>query len=148
RVHWSHWSLDEKLAAGFDPESDPSLGARAAQLTSRRHRRRLAASVERLVHDSQAPQWSGMSAAVPIIREQVREARDSLLRLAALLRDAEHVKPRGVAMVERLLTDADSYVFTKSARGVVELQVQAALAALEVTIDREAQDAAPIIEQR
>jgi hypothetical protein len=33
-------------------------------------------------------------------------------------------------MVERLLTDADSVVYTKTARGAVELQVQAALGAL------------------
>jgi hypothetical protein len=38
--------------------------------------------------------------------------------------------PRGVAMVERFLTDADSVVYTKTARGAVELQVQAALGAL------------------
>jgi hypothetical protein len=128
-VGWSHWSLDERLAAGFDPASDPALALRAAQLRSPRHRRRLAAWLERLVGDSEVT-WPGMSAAVPIVREQVSEARDSLLRLAKVLRDAERVRPRGVAMVERLLTDADSVVYTKTARGAVELQVQAALGAL------------------
>lgn len=128
-VRWSHWSLDERLAAGFDPASDPALALRAAQLRSPRHRRRLAAWLERLVGDSEVS-WSGMSAAVPIFREQVSEARDSLLRLAKVLRDAGRIRPRGVAMVERLLTDADSVVYTKTARGAVELQVQAALGAL------------------
>jgi hypothetical protein len=89
----------------------------------------LAAWLERLVSDSEVT-WSGMSAAVPIVRGQVSEARDSLLRLAKVLRDAGRVRPRGVAMVERLLTDADSVIYTKSARGAVELQVQAALGAL------------------
>jgi hypothetical protein len=128
-VRWSHWSLDERLAAGFDPASDPALALRAAQLRSPRRRRRLAAWLERLVSDSEVT-WSGMSAAVPIVRGQVSEARDSLLRLAKALRDAGRVRPRGVAMVERLLTDADSVIYTKSARGAVELQVQAALGAL------------------
>ena len=128
-VRWSHWSLDERLAAGFDPASDPALALRAAQLRSPRHRRRLAAWLERLVGDSEVA-WSGMSAAVPILREQVSEARDSLLGLAKVLRDSGRVRPRGVAMVERLLTDAVSVVYTKTARGAVELQVQAALGAL------------------
>ena len=128
-VRWSHWSLDERLAAGFDPASDPALALRAAQLRSPRHRRRLAAWLERVVGDSEVV-WSGMSAAVPIVREQVSEARDSLLRLAKVLRDAGRVRPGGVAMVERLLTDADSVIYTKTARGAVQLQVQAALGAL------------------
>jgi len=128
-VRWSYLALDERLAAGFDPASDPALALRAAQLRSPRHRRRLAAWLERLVGDSEVV-WSGMSAAVPIVREQVSEARDSLLRLAKMLRDAGRVRPRGVAMVERLLTDADSVIYTKTARGAVELQVQAALGAL------------------
>ena len=127
-ARWSHWSLDERLAAGFEPESDPALAVRAVQLCSPRHRRRLAASAERLARDSDvASSRRAMSSAVPIAREQVSEARESLLRLAAVLRDAEEVRPRGVAIVKRLFTDSDSYVYTRCARGVVELQVQLAL---------------------
>lgn len=126
-ARWSHWSLDERLAAGFEPESDPALAARAAQLCSPRHCRRLAASVELLAHESEVAPRRGMSSAVPIAREQVSESHESLLRLAAVLRGAEEVRPRGVAVVERLLTDSDSYVYTRCARGVVELQVQLAL---------------------
>jgi len=134
-ARWSHWFLDEQLAAGFEPEDDPALAARAAQLCSRRHRRGLAGSVERIAHASEPRRQMGLTSAVPIVHEQVGEARDSLLRLAAVLRDAERVRPRGVAMVQRLLTDPDSYVYTRSAKGVVELQVQAALGALEMKRD-------------
>ena len=125
-VRWSQWSLDTMLSAGFDPASDPAVTLRAAQLRSSRHRRRLAAAVERLVRHSDDPA-GGVSAAVPVVREQVRQARDSLLSLAEALRQPEQVRPRGVALVERLLTDAGSVIYTDSARGAVELQVQAAL---------------------
>ena len=145
-ARWSHWSLDERLAAGFDPSSDPVLAMRAEQLCAPRHRRRLADWLERLAHDSEVA-WPGMSAAVPIVRGQVSEARDSLRRLADLLRNAGRVRPRGVAMIERLLTDADTAIYTRTARVAVELQVQAALRALEVQADRaeeEREEAAPV----
>jgi hypothetical protein len=127
RARWSHWSLDAKLAAGIDPASDPELMLRAAQLRSARHRRRLAAWVERLVRECDAARAPSFTAAVPIVREQVVQARGSLLFLAHLLRHAERVEPRGIAMVEQLLADGGSVLYTDSSRGAVELQVQTAL---------------------
>jgi hypothetical protein len=127
RVGWSHWSLDAMLVAGDDPARDPALALRAEQLRTGRNRRRLAAWVERLARESDGAGTRGVSATVPVVREEVTEARDSLLTLAYILRNAEDVRPRGVAMVERLLTDAGSVVYTDSARGAVELQVQIAL---------------------
>jgi hypothetical protein len=126
RVRWSHWSLDASLVLGIDPASDPALAVRAAQLRSPRHRRRLAAWVERLAREPDAP-VGGISAAVPIAHAQVAEARDSLLYLADLLRHADEVRARGIAMVERLLSDASSVIYMDSARGALELQLQAAL---------------------
>jgi hypothetical protein len=127
RVWWSHWALDSRLAAGADPASDPALTMRAAQLGSIRHRRRLAASIDRLARESRAPQVPALTSAVPIVRQQVAVAQDSLLFLAHLLRDAERVHPRGIAMVQRLLTDGGSVLYEESARGVVELKVRGAL---------------------
>jgi hypothetical protein len=127
RVRWSHWSLDAMLAAGFEPASDPELALRAAQLRSVRHRRRLAGWVERLVRDSDPSSARGVSAALPIVRDHVTEARESLVLLAHVLRHADEVQPRGIAMVQRLLSDAESVVYTESARGALELQVQTAL---------------------
>ena len=135
RVQWSYRSLDDRLVAGSDPASDPALAMRAARLRSARYRRRLAASIERLMQEPRADRWSGMSAAVPVVRDQVTAARDSLSLLARMLRDAEDVRPRGVATVVRLLTDANSVVYTDSARGALELQVQAALRFLAVDGD-------------
>ena len=147
-VRWWHYSLDERLAAGFDPRSDPALAMRAEQLCSPRHRRRLAAWIERLAQRSESAEKPSMTSAVPIVREQVAVARDSLLELAQRLRGTETVRPRGVAMILRLLSDADSDIYTKTARGAVELQVQAALGALEVQADPLTDDAAaPVREQ-
>ena len=127
RVSWSHWSLDRMLVAGEDPANDPALALRSEQLCTGRHRCRLAAWVERLARESDGGGTQGVSATVPVVREQVIEARESLLTLANILRSAEEIRPRGVAMVERLLTDSGSVVYTDSARGAVELQVQIAL---------------------
>jgi hypothetical protein len=127
RVFWSHWSLDTKLAAGVDPASDPALILRAAQLRSPRRRRRLAESVERLVGEANAPRLPASTVAVPVVREPILEARDSLLFLAYLLRYADRLRPRGVAMVQLLLTDGGSALYTDTARGAVELQVRTTL---------------------
>jgi hypothetical protein len=127
RVIWSHWSLDNRLADGADPASDPALILRAAQLRSRRHRRRLAASVERLIKEANAQRLPAFTVAVPVVREPILEARDSLLFLAYLLRYADRLRPRGVAMVQCLLTDGGSVLYTDTARGAVELQVQTIL---------------------
>jgi hypothetical protein len=126
-VHCFHWELDTRLAAGVDPASDPALAVRAAQLLSPRHRRRLAALVERLVRDADANPPPSFSASLGIARDQVAEARASLLFVAHLLRHAEPIGPRGVAIVERLLKDGGSVVYVPSARGALELQVQSVL---------------------
>jgi hypothetical protein len=126
-IWWSQSSLDARLAAGVDPASELALALRAAQLVSARHRRRRAAWVEHLVRETDAGRAPGLSAAVPIAREQVTEARASLLFLAHVIRHAERVRPRGMAMVEQLLADGNSVLYIRSARGAVELQVQAAL---------------------
>ena len=127
RVWVSQWALDSRLAGGEDPASDPALILRAAQLRSARHRRQLAASVERLARESEFPQNPALSSAVPIHREQVAVARESLVSLARLLRDSEQIGPRGIAMVQQLLTDGGSVLYRKSARGAVQLKVQRAL---------------------
>jgi hypothetical protein len=115
------------LVIGVDPASDPALAVRAAQLCSVRHRNRLAGWVERMTREADAGRPPGISAAVPVVREQVTEARESLHLLANALRHADQVQPRGIAMVERLLSNPESVIYTDSSRGAVELQVQTAL---------------------
>ena len=127
RVLLSSWSLDAELAAGFDPASDPALAMRADQLRSRRHRGRLASWLERLARDAAAGRPDGVASAAPIAREQIVRARDSLTEAARLLRESEPVRPQGVAMIERLLRDAGSALYSETAHGAAEMQVRAAL---------------------
>lgn len=127
RALWSAPSLDAMLAAGVDPASDPALALRAAQLRSLRHRRRLAGTLEQLVHASEADRRPGVSAALPIAREGISEARDSVLALAGALRRSEAVDARGVALAQLLLGDARSVLYTDASRGAVEHEVRHAL---------------------
>lgn len=74
--------LDAQLAAGLDPQSDPALALRAKRLIRARNRRRLARSVEHLIEEVDADRNWWLSAAVPFLRDQVVEARGTLMALA------------------------------------------------------------------
>jgi hypothetical protein len=127
RVRWFHWELDDRLARGADPASHPALQARAAQLVSTRHRRRLAAAIERVVAEADETRPPRFSLVLGTARGQVHEARPLLLFLAHVLRHAEAISPRGVAIVDRLLTDGGSILYMGGVRGAVALRVQTAL---------------------
>jgi hypothetical protein len=123
--------LDDELAAGADPGARPALALRAAQLVHPRHRRKTAACVERLVEDFDADRGWWFSAAIPFLRDQVADARGTLLSLAEAVRAAERVEPRGMALLSRLLRDpASSPLYVRTARGALELKAQTALAYL------------------
>jgi hypothetical protein len=120
--------LDTELASAVDPYSTLALAMRAAQLVRPRFRRRLADSFERVLSELDAGPARSFSAAVPFVREQVGEARGTLLALVETLRSAERVHPRGVALASKLLTDpGSSPLYVRSARGALELKLQAAL---------------------
>jgi hypothetical protein len=127
RVRWFPWNLDECLSRGVDPKLEPALEARSAQLASTRHRRRLAAAIERIVAEADAKPHPRFSVVLGTARDQVLEARAPLLFLAYVLRDADPVGPRGVAIVERLLTDGASPLYVGGIGGAVALRVQTAL---------------------
>lgn len=121
--------LDYELAAGADPGARPALALRAAQLVHPRHRRKAAACVERLVEEFDADRGWWFSAAIPFLRDQVAEARGTLLWLAEALRAAERVEPRGMALLSQLLCDpASSPLYVRTARGALRLKAQTALA--------------------
>jgi hypothetical protein len=71
-------SLDRRLATGTPPWESPLLAARALQLTSRRRRRSLARSLERLVERAEQAPSRGFSTVVPVARRQVREASPTI----------------------------------------------------------------------
>ncbi len=76
----------------------------------RRHRRlALARGLERVVAEVERPYVP--SAAVPVSRYAVRECRDSLLELAASVREADDARLADLLLVRRLLVDADGPLF-------------------------------------
>jgi hypothetical protein len=144
------------LAEGADPHDSRELARRAAQLTSARHRSSLAAAIERTLGEAEHPR-AALSPAVPLQRREILAARASFVRLAndlagddrkSVSRDrsalssqdvasvsledvtAERYVPRGVALVQRLLTDGDSPLYTPYPAGELELAVRHANTAL------------------
>jgi hypothetical protein len=97
--------LDQALAAGADPASEPVLLARARRLTSWRTRRRLAKALEEVE----------LGAGLPVRRDQVREARDLLSELATALRSRERVSARGVLLARRIITDGCGPLYAPNA---------------------------------
>jgi hypothetical protein len=101
--------LDARLAAGEDPFASPTLALRAAQLASRRLRRRLAGALEHA--SSRAREAESLSSAIPVDAEAVGIAWPALKQLAAALRSRERVGVRGVALTQILLTQPGSPLY-------------------------------------
>jgi hypothetical protein len=129
RVWLRRGSLDRSLAAGADPAASPELSRRARQLTSRRSRSTLAASVRSLVGAAESPP-RGYTSAAPIQRQEILAERELLLELAADLESGDELKPRGIALVERLLIDGDSPLYLSGPGGALREALGQARAAL------------------
>ena len=133
RVRW--FSLDGRLAAGEDPAGSKLLAAQAARLTTPRHREMLAAALGGLLLAAeQGPRASRMN-----------PSRDALLRNEGAVRDLarrvdsrETLYARGLARLERLLSDSTGPAFTGSAA-----QLSAELARVEDELSGVASEAPP-----
>jgi hypothetical protein len=97
-----HVALDRAIASGADLAASPLLAARAAQLTRACTRNEVAASLERVaaLADGPYPRFR----VVPR-RAVVRQNRDELIELAMILRGDGPAYARGVALLERVVTD-------------------------------------------
>jgi hypothetical protein len=126
-VRLSHWRLDAELAAGADPNGTPRLSLRAAELVGPEHRRRLAIALLQLANDARREAPVGYSVAVPVQREQVAIADETLAFAAQTLLFANRVEARGVAMLERLLGDGGSAVYVDGAPGALDARLDAIL---------------------
>jgi hypothetical protein len=105
-VRW--FSLDGRLAAGEDPTSSRALAAQAARLTEPRHRELLAAAVGGLLLDArQRPRISR----VPTDRGALLRNEGALRDLARRVDSREPVYARGLARLERMLSDATGPAF-------------------------------------
>jgi hypothetical protein len=123
-------SLSRRLAAGASPTDSPELAARAEQLCSERNRRILARGLERVI-DAAEERPHPHSSAVPLRRAEILTERALLLGLAAELRDmSQDVNVRGVALVERLLTDGGSPLYAPSTKQSLDGAIRQARAAL------------------
>jgi hypothetical protein len=131
RVWLQRGALDRRIAHGADPSASPELGRRARQLTSRRTRAGLAAGLRRVVEEADCPQRS-YSAAVPVHRRQVLRERGFLVAIAEDLLSDDELSPRGIALVERLLRDGSSPLYSPTYEEALHAQLTHARAALHL----------------
>jgi hypothetical protein len=117
--------LDPQLAAGIPAWQSPSHAARALQLTSERHRRALARSLERLLEDTERTPTPFRGAVILPCREQVRDALPLILALAARLRDPAPVEVRGIAQLHTLLSDGAGPCYRRIRPGALTVALQA-----------------------
>jgi hypothetical protein len=119
--------LDAALAAGADPTESRELSLRAGQLTGRKRRLDLAASLEHAVEAAERPH---RGSAVPVHRPAVREARVELLFLIHELVERPHLSPRGVVLTTTLLRDGAGPLYRPAAIADLAAAVERARQAL------------------
>jgi hypothetical protein len=96
----------------------------------RRTRMRLADGLGRAMRSVQDP-THGFTAAVRPNVEETLAASSVMLAVERRLRSDEAVSPRGLAMVQALLTDGNSALYQPLEEGALGSQLRAAAAALE-----------------
>jgi Amino acid permease len=129
RVRLGSFALDQALARGADPSASRRLARRAEQLRGPTMRHEVAGDIERVVEAAGKP-VPPVSAAVPLNRRAIAQLRPLLLTLAADLREAEPVSPRGVAIVRQLLLDGYSPLYGSTDPGELEEELRRARAGL------------------
>jgi hypothetical protein len=107
----------------------PRLAWRTEELVSDDRRIELGRALTDVVHSANERLLPGAS---PLNRGTVRERRAELLALAARLCDLSRpVAPRGVLLVDRLLSDGSSPLFSRVAHHRLYVEAREALAALD-----------------
>lgn len=124
RVRW--FSLNERLIAGEDPAGSAMLAAHAARLTTSRRREQIAEALRGLIRVAEQP--VRVSRVNPDSAALLANER-AVYSAAQRLETGSPVYARGVARLERLLTDMRSPVFQG---GFVALADELADAAAEL----------------
>jgi hypothetical protein len=123
----ARWAADAELLRRTTPPL--RLAWRVEELVEPKNRLGLARSIRQLVHDSAARY---LPSASPLNRLAVRAESESLHALADRLADLDRtVAPRGVLLVERLLTDGFSPLYERESSDDLPPYLDIALAALE-----------------
>jgi hypothetical protein len=122
-------ALDQRLAAGAEPDSDVALALHARRLLDPATRRGLARSLRRSVAMSRArPNPAGLRS--PVGRH-VGESAAMVDALAERVEAQRAVSPRGVAAVRVLLTDGGGPLYASRGAAPLLAAIAEALAALE-----------------
>jgi hypothetical protein len=120
-------AADDELVSTRLPS--PRLAWRIQELLDEDRRRELAQSIVDSLHQSDARLLPGAS---PLNRAGARSESDLLLRIAATVADcARRVQPRGLVLVERLLSDSASPLYSPERASRLHVELQRALDALE-----------------
>ncbi|MGH2857420.1 MAG: hypothetical protein ACRDMJ_08030 [Solirubrobacteraceae bacterium] len=102
--------LDRRLARGEDPAGSVRLAARAAHLACPLTRRRLARALERLALAGAGPPLAPLGPGP--LRGAIAPNRDTILELAARLRQTGVLYARGIATLELILIDGAGPAYT------------------------------------
>jgi hypothetical protein len=123
--------LTRVLAEGADPRESDELALRARQLTSERSRKALARTLRRSIAEAYLP--ARTRARVSIIdRRGVLNAESAITAMVERLLGPRPVQAQGMAMLERILTNADgSPLYNRSSPGALRQMIRAATAALD-----------------
>jgi hypothetical protein len=113
RTWWRREELDERLAHGANPDPDPMLSRRAAQLTSRKTRTHTADGLTDALDEARKA-WS-VNARLPLRRAEVRACANDIVALAHRLRDEHPIDVQGAALATRLLLDGTSPLYREGA---------------------------------
>jgi hypothetical protein len=131
RVAVHRGELTRALAEGADPGATYELAVRGRQLTSQRYRRALARSLRRTIAEAHKLGMTRAQIAV-INRGAVLGAEDALVELIERLGSPNPVQARGMAILERILTNADrSPLYNSCGPGALRGMVCAAAAAMD-----------------
>jgi hypothetical protein len=132
RVHAA--GLDERLAAGEAPESDPLLSLRAQRLARIGCRRQLALGVMRVLAQCE-PGRSKLEPAPLVVVPRVVAAHDDLERLVTSLLAPAPVSARGVAATSCLLRDGFGPLYHRGSETDLRTVVRETIDALDPTSD-------------
>jgi hypothetical protein len=130
RGWWQAAEIDRQLAAGVSSRTSPLHELRALKLTTPRARRRLAAGLAGALRRARDTHASVSSAVRPHAAEVIA-ARAVFAALDRRLREEQPVTPRGMAMLQELLTDGAGPLYQPSEPGALGSRLRAAAAALD-----------------
>jgi hypothetical protein len=123
--------LDRRLAAGIDPQTTEVLALRAAKITARRSRTRVADGLARARLSAGRPS-PGFTAAMRPDAAELSAAGSLLADLDDRLRGPEPINPQGVAILRELLTEPASPMYQYSEAGALAEWLRTAAATLSV----------------